>query len=187
MYCLEFQVCLSPEVTWQWGSLYTASLPLQVAFSVSPFLCGGVLCMIFILNHRSSSCCHCSFHWGARKVLGTLLCDLRVSWLGVFFSSRTVGWLPDIFEPLLLSILMLCVSQSVFHYLGKHDTVWFLFFVFLNIVDLQYYMCQVCNIVVHNFQRLYSIYSYYKILAIFPVLYNISLQLILYLVVCTTS
>ena len=29
---------------------------------------------------------------------------------------------------------------------------------------------------IQNFYRLYSIYSYYKILAIFPVLYNISLQ-----------
>ena len=40
----------------------------------------------------------------------------------------------------------------------------------------------------HNepkFYRLYSIYSYYKILAIFPVLYNVSL-FILYIVVCTS-
>ena len=37
------------------------------------------------------------------------------------------------------------------------------------------------NIVIHNFERLCSICSYYKIL-----LYNISLQLILYLIVCTT-
>ena len=36
------------------------------------------------------------------------------------------------------------------------------------------------NIVIHNFERLCSIYSYYKIL------YNISLQLILYLIVCTS-
>ena len=37
------------------------------------------------------------------------------------------------------------------------------------------YMFQVYNIVIHNFLRLYSIYSYHKILAVFPVLYNISL------------
>ena len=36
------------------------------------------------------------------------------------------------------------------------------------------------NIVIHNFIRLYSIYSHYKILAIFLLLYNISFQLILY-------
>ena len=36
------------------------------------------------------------------------------------------------------------------------------------------YKLQVYNIVIHNFLRLYSIYSY-KILAIFPMLYNISL------------
>ena len=33
---------------------------------------------------------------------------------------------------------------------------------------------QVCNIVIHNFYSLYSIYSY-KILTIFPVLYKIAL------------
>ena len=32
----------------------------------------------------------------------------------------------------------------------------------------------------------YSIYSYYKVLALFPVLYNISLQLTFYLIVCTS-
>ena len=37
------------------------------------------------------------------------------------------------------------------------------------------YKLQVYNIVIHNIQRLYSIYSYYKILVILPVLYNISL------------
>ena len=37
------------------------------------------------------------------------------------------------------------------------------------------YKLQVYNIVIHNFKRLYSIYSYYKILAMFPMLYNISL------------
>ena len=39
-------------------------------------------------------------------------------------------------------------------------------------------MFQVYNKVMHNFSRLYSIYSYYKILAIFPVLYNTSLYCI---------
>ena len=34
---------------------------------------------------------------------------------------------------------------------------------------------QMYYIVIHNFQRLYSIYSYYKTLAIFPVPYNIPL------------
>jgi len=37
-----------------------------------------------------------------------------------------------------------------------------------------------------QFKRLYSIYHYYEILAIFPVLYNISLQFILYVVACTS-
>ena len=36
------------------------------------------------------------------------------------------------------------------------------------------YILQVYRIVIHNFWRLYSIYSYYKILAIFPMLWNIS-------------
>ena len=35
-------------------------------------------------------------------------------------------------------------------------------------------MSQVCNIVIHSFYRLYSIYSY-KLLAVFPVLYDISM------------
>ena len=38
-----------------------------------------------------------------------------------------------------------------------------------------YNMFQVYNIVIHNSERLYSIYSYYKMLAIFPVLYSIYL------------
>ena len=42
-------------------------------------------------------------------------------------------------------------------------------------VAVQYYMLQVYNTVIHNFQRLYSIYSYYKIWALFPLLYSISL------------
>ena len=33
----------------------------------------------------------------------------------------------------------------------------------------------------HNFQRLYSVYSYYKVLAMFPVLCTISLQLLKFL------
>ena len=37
------------------------------------------------------------------------------------------------------------------------------------------YKFQMYNIVFHNLERLYSVYSYYKILAIFSVLYNISL------------
>ena len=40
---------------------------------------------------------------------------------------------------------------------------------------------QVYNIVIHNFERLYSIYTYDKILAVFPVLYNISLWLIYFI------
>ena len=39
------------------------------------------------------------------------------------------------------------------------------------IVDLQYYMFH--SIMIHDLKSLYSIYSYYKILAIFPMLYNI--------------
>ena len=34
---------------------------------------------------------------------------------------------------------------------------------------------QVYNVVIHNFKGLYSTYNYYKILAIFPILYNIFL------------
>ena len=34
-------------------------------------------------------------------------------------------------------------------------------------------MFQVYNTVIHNSERLYSIYSYYKMLAIFPVLYSL--------------
>ena len=36
-------------------------------------------------------------------------------------------------------------------------------------------MLQVYSIVIHNFLKLYSMYSYYKIFVIFPMLYNISL------------
>ena len=45
---------------------------------------------------------------------------------------------------------------------------------FLNrifIMCVQYYIFWVYNIVIHNLQRLHSIYSYYKILAIFLVLW----------------
>ena len=38
----------------------------------------------------------------------------------------------------------------------------------------------------HNFNRLYSIYSCYKMLAMFSMLYSISFKLILYLIVCTS-
>ena len=56
--------------------------------------------------------------------------------------------------------------------------IWF--FIIKKIL-LKYSWCtvlrklQVYNIVIHGFWRLYSIYSYYKVLAIFPVLYNMSL------------
>ena len=46
-------------------------------------------------------------------------------------------------------------------------------------------MLQVYNILIHNL-RLYSIYSYYKILALFPVLFRISLWFISYIIVCTS-
>ena len=45
------------------------------------------------------------------------------------------------------------------------------------------YKLKVYNRVIHSFSRLYSIYSYYKAVSIFPLLYNISLQLILYLII----
>ena len=48
-------------------------------------------------------------------------------------------------------------------------------------------MFQVYSIVIHSQLSLHSIYSYYKIFARVPVLDNISLHLILYLVVCTSS
>ena len=58
-----------------------------------------------------------------------------------------------------------------------------LFYLYLSMVgvqstcntDIQYYMLQVYNTVVHNFLRLFSIYSYYEILAIFSLLCSISL------------
>ena len=37
------------------------------------------------------------------------------------------------------------------------------------------------TVVIEDFYRLYSIYSYYKILAIFPVLYNIILLLLYFI------
>ena len=37
-----------------------------------------------------------------------------------------------------------------------------------------------------NCKGLYFIYIYYKILAVSPVLYNISLYIILYIIVCTS-
>jgi len=40
---------------------------------------------------------------------------------------------------------------------------------------------RVYNIVIHNFERLYSIYTYDKTLAVFPVLYNMSLWLIYFI------
>ena len=48
------------------------------------------------------------------------------------------------------------------------------------------YKLQLDNIVIHNFLKLYSVYSYYKILAIFPIVYNISLHIISYIIVCTS-
>ena len=39
---------------------------------------------------------------------------------------------------------------------------------FWDKADVQYYMLQVYNIVIHNFYRLYSIYSYYKVLVKIP-------------------
>ena len=52
-------------------------------------------------------------------------------------------------------------------------------------------MFQVYNIVMHNFERLYSIYSYYKILAIVPVsLCGMEYPwaiFFLYVVVCSSS
>ena len=55
-------------------------------------------------------------------------------------------------------------QDSVFH---SHwfDLSVFFFFKLCYIVDTHYYMFQVYNII-HTFKRLYSIYSYYKILAI---------------------
>ena len=44
----------------------------------------------------------------------------------------------------------------------------------LSIVDLHDWF-QVCNIMIQHFLKIYHISSYYKILAVFPVLYNISL------------
>ena len=40
---------------------------------------------------------------------------------------------------------------------------------------------RVYNIVIHNFERLYSIYTYDKTLAVFPVLYNMFLWLIYFI------
>ena len=57
-----------------------------------------------------------------------------------------------------------------------HNT--FLYFYLFNedTVDLQLlHTFQVHNIVIHNFEKLQSIYSYYKILATSPVPYNIPL------------
>ena len=48
------------------------------------------------------------------------------------------------------------------------------FFLNCGIVDVQYNMFQVYNIVIHSSETLYSIYSHYKMLAIFLLLYNIS-------------
>ena len=47
-------------------------------------------------------------------------------------------------------------------------------------------MLQVYNIVILRFRMLYSTYIYYKTLAIFLVLFDVSLEFILYLVVCTS-
>ena len=45
-----------------------------------------------------------------------------------------------------------------------------------KIVDIGYYTSyRVYSIAIHKFERLYSIYSYYRILAIFHVLYAVSL------------
>ena len=53
----------------------------------------------------------------------------------------------------------------------------FIFIFYGSIAGIQYYMSYRCaNRMIHNFQRVYSIHSYYKALAIFPMSYNISLQ-----------
>ena len=41
--------------------------------------------------------------------------------------------------------------------------MFFLSFLHWSIVAVQYYMLQMYNTVVDNFERLYSIYSYYKV------------------------
>ena len=47
--------------------------------------------------------------------------------------------------------------------------------IYWGIVDLQYYISFMYKTVIQNFYRLYLIYSFYKVLVIFPMLYNISL------------
>ena len=42
-----------------------------------------------------------------------------------------------------------------------------------NIAGVQCYMLQVYNIAIHSLYTLFSIYTYYRILAISPMLYNI--------------
>ena len=62
----------------------------------------------------------------------------------------------------------------------KYNHYYFSFWKNWGVVDLYYYV-QVYNIVIHYFERLYAIYSYHKILAFFPVLYNISLYFIYFI------
>ena len=70
-----------------------------------------------------------------------------------------------------------------FYYI--YSTALFDFFC-LSIAYVQYYIkLQVYNKVIQKFYGLDSIFSYNKILAVFPTLYNIFLQLILYITVCT--
>ena len=69
------------------------------------------------------------------------------------------------------------ISVWEFPFLHILTNTWYYLFCLFHwrIVDIQYYMLQVYNIVIHSLLKLYFFYSYYKILAIFLILYNISL------------
>ena len=74
-----------------------------------------------------------------------------------------------------------CISIFYAVSFNPHDLVgeryyyeFFFVFSFLkhqSIVNVQCYMLQMYSIVIHSFESLHSIYSQYKVLAIFPMLY----------------
>ena len=87
------------------------------------------------------------------------------------FFSVLFEWVVVCIPGLSLSLFS-CIAVSL-HDLFIYSTRIYLL---LNVVDIYLlYELLVYSVVSHNFQRLYSICSYYKMFAIFPVLYNISL------------
>ena len=118
-------------------------------------------------------CCHIFWAWLYGKKIAFLYSQVNLVNYRVFQIWQI---------PSFLGYLLRCVHKPLVFLLAPFFSLSLPSFLNFLIYLLKlkkycslWYMFQVYNIVIHNFKRLYSIYSYYKILTIFPVLYNISL------------